>query len=76
MQDICEGSAINPVVYEYSGGASSVQTSALPPGLTPFIDSTNKTITISGTPTSQISADTQKYSLLKLLEVVDYVKKL
>ena len=76
LQDICEGSDINPIVYEYSGGASSVQTSTLPSGLTPSIDSSNKTITISGTPTSQISADTQKYSLFKLLEVAVYVKKL
>ena len=33
----------------------------------PFIDSTNKTITISGTPTSQISADTQKIFTIETL---------
>ena len=67
LQDICEGSDINPIVYEYSGGASSVQTSTLPSGLTPSIDSSNKTITISGTPTSQINADTQKVFTIQTL---------
>ena len=81
LQDICEGSDINPIVYEYSGGASSVQTSTLPSGLTPSIDSSNKTITISGTPTSQISADTQKVFTIQTLgsgglceKVIDTIK--
>ena len=81
LQDICEGSDINPIVYEYSGGASSVQTSTLPSGLTPSIDSSNKTITISGTPTSQINADTQKVFTIQTLgsgglceKVIDTIK--
>ena len=68
-------------MYEYSGGASSVQTSTLPSGLTPSIDSSNKTITISGTPTSQISADTQKVFTIQTLgsgglceKVIDTIK--
>ena len=60
-QQICVGSAITPIVYEYSGGAVSVNYSVLPPGLdVPDIDPIAKTITFKGTPSSQVSMDTEK----------------
>ena len=59
-QQICEGSAITPIVYEYSGGAVSVNYSGRPPGLdVPDIDPIAKTITFKGTPSSQVSMDTE-----------------
>ena len=67
QQDVCEGSGINPIVYEFAGGATSVTTSTLPPGLTPAVDSENNTIKISGTPTSPISVDTPKIFTIETL---------
>ena len=60
-QQVCEGSEITPIVYEYSGGAVSVNYSVLPPGLDiPDIDPIAKTITFRGSPSSQVSVDTEK----------------
>ena len=80
-QQVCEGSQITPIVYEFGGGASSVRTSTLPPGLIPVIDPEGKTITISGTPTSPVSVDTEKIFTIETLgngglceKVVDTIK--
>lgn len=54
-QEVCEGEPIIPIVYEFGGGASSVRTTTLPPGLLSEIDSDAKTLTIFGTPTSPVS---------------------
>ena len=80
-QQVCEGSQITPIVYEFGGGASSVRTSTLPPGLIPVIDPIGKTITISGAPSSPVSVDTDKIFTIETLgngglceKVVDTIK--
>lgn len=51
-QTICAGTAITPIVYTIDGGATGAAVSpTLPAGLSGFYDESNKTFTISGTPT-------------------------
>ncbi len=49
-QTVCEGDAVN-FVYTYGGSAGGATASNLPSGLTATTNTTNHTITISGTPT-------------------------
>ncbi|HEX4958950.1 MAG TPA: hypothetical protein VFV46_12280, partial [Lacibacter sp.] len=48
-QSICEGTAISPIQYTFGGGASSVNVTGLPAGVTH--STIGNTVTISGTPT-------------------------
>ncbi len=57
-QTICEGQPIDPMEFYMSGGATSVSASALPAGLSQSFDSTTKILTISGTPSANISTPT------------------
>ncbi|WP_405002415.1 beta strand repeat-containing protein, partial [Flavobacterium sp. T-16] len=51
-QSICNGSAISSTQYTYGGSATTVTVTNLPLGLSSNINTTNKTVTISGTPTA------------------------
>lgn len=46
------GTAISSIVYTYAGGATGVTVTGLPTGVSATVDSTAKTVTISGTPTA------------------------
>ncbi|WP_432221764.1 gliding motility-associated C-terminal domain-containing protein [Flavobacterium sp. TMP13] len=50
-QTICTGAAITNTVYTFAGSATNAVVTNLPAGLTSNVDTTNKTVTISGTPT-------------------------
>ncbi|MBP4143192.1 hypothetical protein J3S90_15410, partial [Flavobacterium sp. P4023] len=50
-QIICTGAAITNTVYTFAGSATNAVVTNLPSGLTSNVDTTNKTVTISGTPT-------------------------
>mgnify|MGYP006256335301 FL=1 len=60
-QLICEGDSIDPITYSFGGGTSNVVVSGLPPGVTytpnPY-DSAFGAITITGSPTQNVSVDT------------------
>ncbi|WP_318350657.1 Ig-like domain-containing protein [Aquipluma nitroreducens] len=49
---ICSGTAISTTVYTFGGSATSASVSGLPNGLAYSVNTTNKTVTISGTPTA------------------------
>ena len=49
---VCSGSAIINTVYTYGGSATNVTVTNLPSGLSSLVNTTNKTVTISGTPTA------------------------
>lgn len=51
-QTICNGSAITDLVYTYGGSATGATATNLPAGLTQTLNTTNHTLTISGTPTA------------------------
>jgi len=55
------GTAISSIVYTYGGGATGVTVTGLPTGVQTIIDSTAKTVTISGTPTA---TNTGSYSVV------------
>ena len=59
FQNLCEGEAIEPIIYEFSGAADTVNVVNLPTGVD-FIVVGNQ-ITISGTPTDDITT-TQIYN--------------
>jgi hypothetical protein len=50
-QTLCSGTAIVNTVYSYSNGATGLSVVNLPSGLTSSLDTTNKRLTISGSPT-------------------------
>ncbi|RXK57822.1 HYR domain-containing protein [Lacibacter luteus] len=50
-QEVCEGTAITAIQYEFGGGATSVNVSGLPAGVSSSI--AGNVLTISGTPTVQ-----------------------
>ncbi|HLO74818.1 MAG TPA: hypothetical protein VK164_12850, partial [Flavobacterium sp.] len=52
-QTICSGDAITPIQYTFGGGATNVNISGLPSGVTSSI--AGNVVTISGTPTSNFS---------------------
>ncbi|TXI68199.1 MAG: T9SS type B sorting domain-containing protein, partial [Flavobacterium sp.] len=52
-QDICSGSSITPIQYTFGGGATSVNVTGLPTGVT--ATTSGNTVTISGTPTGPFS---------------------
>ena len=49
-QTVCEGDPITPIKFSYAGGGTPSVT-GLPAGLSPTVNATNDTLTISGTPT-------------------------
>ena len=49
---ICSGTAISTTVYTFGGSATNASVSGLPNGLAYSVNTTNKTVTISGTPTT------------------------
>jgi hypothetical protein len=49
---VCAGRAITNTVYTFSGSATNASVSGLPAGLSQVIDTSAKTVTISGTPTA------------------------
>ncbi|MFH6987050.1 hypothetical protein ACHRVW_04820, partial [Flavobacterium collinsii] len=49
---ICNGTAIPSTVYTFGGSATNATASNLPAGLSVSVDSSAKTITVSGTPTA------------------------
>lgn len=49
-QTICAGTSITPTVYAYGNGATAVILNNLPAGLTSTIDTSNKTLSITGSP--------------------------
>jgi hypothetical protein len=51
-QTVNQGTAISSIVYTWGGNATDVTVTGLPATITPTKNSTNKTVTISGTPTS------------------------
>jgi pectate lyase len=51
-QTVAGGIAITPIVYTWGGDASDTSLTGLPSGLSSVKDMSNKTLTISGTPTS------------------------
>lgn len=51
-QTICPGGSITNMVYTYSGEATNALVTNLPAGLSSSVNTTNKTVTISGTPTA------------------------
>ena len=51
-QTVCSGSAIATTIYTFAGSATNASVSGLPSGLTSNVNTTNKTVTISGTPTA------------------------
>lgn len=52
LQSVLLGNAIQPVVFQWSGGAVTAVADNLPQGLTASLDDENNTITISGVPTA------------------------
>ena len=58
-QSLCEGDQIMPITYEFGGGADSVRVLGLPTGINYTLDSSNKTLTISGTPADDITTTTE-----------------
>lgn len=52
LQSVLLGNAIQPVVFQWSGGAITAVADNLPQGLTASLDDENNTITISGVPTA------------------------
>ena len=50
-QTVCSGTAITNTVFTFGGSATNATVTNLPAGLTQNINTTNKTVTISGTPT-------------------------
>lgn len=50
-QTVCAGSAIESLVYAYGGGATGAN-ATMPAGLTQSLNTTDHTLTISGTPTA------------------------
>ncbi|WNH08120.1 T9SS type A sorting domain-containing protein [Thalassobellus suaedae] len=55
-QNVQEGNAINPIIFTWGGDATDVTVNGLPASGVDFVkDATAKTITISGTPTSDVS---------------------
>lgn len=53
-QNVATGSAIEPIVYKWSGGATGIEvTTTLPDGLTQTVNEAGKTLTISGTIATQ-----------------------
>lgn len=52
LQSVLLGNAIQPVVFQWSGGATTAVANDLPQGLTATLDDENNTITISGIPTA------------------------
>lgn len=58
-QSIILGNAIVPIVYTYGGAASGAAVTGLPTGVSASVNTTAKTVTISGTPTAaQVAAYT------------------
>lgn len=51
-QTVCSGSAITSTVYTFGGSATNASVTNLPSGLTSSLNTTNKTLTISGIPTT------------------------
>ncbi|SHG13194.1 Por secretion system C-terminal sorting domain-containing protein [Flavobacterium fluvii] len=51
-QTVVVGTAIDPIVYTWGGGATDLNVTALPSGITSAKDSGNKTLTLSGIPTA------------------------
>ncbi|WP_192499801.1 DUF11 domain-containing protein, partial [Flavobacterium sp. PL002] len=51
-QTVCSGTAITNTVYTFGGSATSAVVTNLPAGLSSNVNTTAKTITISGTPTA------------------------
>jgi hypothetical protein len=49
---VCDGVAINPIVFTFSGSADNAGVTGLPAGLTASVDVIAKTVTITGTPTA------------------------
>ena len=49
---ICSGTAISTTVYTFGGSATNASVSGLPNGLAYSVNTTSKTVTISGTPTA------------------------
>ncbi|WP_068845009.1 hypothetical protein, partial [Flavobacterium chilense] len=49
---VCSGTAIPSAVYTFGGSATNATVTNLPTGLTAFVDSNAKTVTISGTPSA------------------------
>jgi len=60
-QTVCINTAIAPIVYTLSGGATGATVTGLPPGVTALV--TGNTLTISGTP-STTAASPYTYSVL------------
>lgn len=58
-QSLCEGDEIMPITYEFGGGADSVRVLGLPPGINYTLDSSNKTLTISGASADDITTTTE-----------------
>ena len=50
-QTVVLGNPINTITFTWSGGATGVDTTNIPAGLTVVFDTNNKTVTIQGTPT-------------------------
>ncbi len=51
-QTLVLGNAITPITFSWSGGATGVDTSKIPAGVTAIFDTINKTLTLQGTPTT------------------------
>lgn len=51
-QSVVLGNAITNIVFTWSGGATGLNVSTLPTGLTAVFDNTNQKLTIQGTPTT------------------------
>jgi len=51
-QSVLQGSAIENIVFTWSGGATGLTVTGLPDGITTTIDPIAKTLTLSGTPTT------------------------
>jgi gliding motility-associated-like protein len=53
-QSVCVNSAITPIIYTLSGGATGATVTGLPPGVTSLV--TGTTLTISGTPNTTVGS--------------------
>jgi hypothetical protein len=56
-QILCEGEAIEPILIALEGGDEITNVSGLPDGVEYSFNSVTKTLTVSGTPSANISAD-------------------
>ena len=56
-QILCEGEAIEPILIALEGGDEITNVSGLPDGVQYSFNSVTKTLTVSGTPSANISAD-------------------